>query len=363
MRHAIPLFRLSSASLIVAAVAGLAALAPAAKVQAAESVADFYKGKEMKFIIRSAPGGSYDLYSRLIGRHIVKHIPGNPRMVPINVPGGGGLKSVNQVGTTEAQDGTVLTMPAVGITMYQALGFFGDQLQVDLRKFHWIGNISTSNPVVATYMTSKVKTLADAKVHSAFIGTSGAGSISAQLPAVYNNMLGTKFKVLYGFEGDDAIAMERGEIDGRASNTYASYKATQRDWVDNKKLNWILQVGLRKDPELPNIPLLRELATDDEQQKIFDFFSKVVVNSRAVMVAPGVPAERVAVLRAAFTAMTKDPAFIAEANKLNAELSPMDGDAVQKLNDEILSTPPALLERAKVVMQHRKGDEVEYQKK
>jgi tripartite-type tricarboxylate transporter receptor subunit TctC len=359
----IGILRRMSYSTVIGALLLGAGVAGASPAIAQDAVAEFYQGKQMRFIIRSSPGGSYDLYSRLIGRHIVRHIPGNPRLVPLNVPGGGGLKAVNQVGTTEAQDGTVLTMPAVGITMYQALGFFDKQLQVDLRKFHWIGNILTSNPVLATFHTSKVKTLADAKVHSIFLGTSGAGSISAQLPAVYNNLLGTKFKVIYGYDSSDSIAMERGEIDGSPSNTYASYKAIQRDWVDNNKLNWILQVGLRKEVELPDVPLLLDLAKNDEERQIFDFFSKVVVNSRAVMVAPGVPADRVAALRKAFMAMTQDPAFIAEAAKLNAELSPMDGESVQKLNDEIFATPPALLERIKVVMQHRKGDEVEYQKK
>ena len=355
--------RALSVSVILPSLAFLGFAAAPTPVSAQDAIADFYKGKQIKVIIRSSPGGSYDLYSRMVARHIGRHIPGNPSAIAINMPGGGGLTSVNHVANQEPRDGTVLTMPAVGITMYQALGFFGDTLKADVGQFFWVGNLSSSNPVVATYKDSKIKTLADAKAQVAHLGTSGAGSISAQLPAVYNNLLGTKFKVLYGYDGDDAIAMERGEIDGRASNTYASYSATQRDWVVNKKLNWILQVGLTKEKDLPNVPLLRELAQNEEQQQIFDFLSKVVVNSRAIMTTPGTPPERVAALRKAFTTMVNDPVFLDEAAKQNAEIGFMEGTVVQQLNDDILKTPKPLLDKLKLYMQHKTGDEVQYEKK
>jgi tripartite-type tricarboxylate transporter receptor subunit TctC len=363
MLHADTHRRALAYSLVVPSLFVLGLVAAPTPASAQTEIADFYKGKTIKVIIRSSPGGSYDLYSRMVARHIGRFIPGNPQAIPINMPGGGGLTSVNHVANQEPRDGTVLTMPAVGITMYQALGFFGDTLKADIGQFHWVGNLSSSNPVLATYKDSKVKTLDDAKKMVAHLGTSGAGSISAQLPAVYNNLLGTKFKVLYGFDGDDAIAMERGEIDGRASNTYASYAATQRDWVDNKKLNWILQVGLKKEKELPNVPLLRELATNDEQQQIFDFLSKVVVNSRAIMTTPGTPPARVAALRKAFVDMVNDKTFIDEAVKQNAEIGFMEGSEVQALNHDILTTPKPLLDKLKVYMQHKTGDEIKYEVK
>lgn len=329
----------------------------------ADSVADFYKGKQLRFIIRSDPGGSYDLYSRMIGRHIVKYIPGNPTVLPVNMPGGGGLLAINHVAQIAPKDGTILTIPSLGLPMYQAIDFFGDKLKADMAKFNWIGNVTDSNPVLVTWHAAKVKTLDDAKQYVAHLGTTGAGSISAQLPAVYNNLLGTKFKVIYGYGGDDAIAMERGEVDGRASNTWSSYKSTRPDWVKNNRLNYLLQVGLKKEPELPNVPLLSELATNAEQKQIFDFFSTAVSITRPVATSPDVPQDRVNALRKAFMETMTDKEFLAEADKQQADVSPMPGDEVQRLTEQLLKTPKPLLEKVKAAMTHRVGDEVQYEKK
>lgn len=350
-------------SIIAMAFAILATASLSPKAALADAVSDFYKGKQMRFIIRSDPGGSYDLYSRMIGRHIVKHIPGNPTMLPINMPGGGGLLAVNHVAQIAPKDGTILLIPALGLPMYQALNFFGAKLKADMGAFNWIGNVTDSNPVLVTWHASKVKTLADAKIHVAHLGTSGAGSISAQLPAVYNNLLGTKFKVLYGYNGDDAIALERGELDGRATNTWSSYKSTKPEWIQHKRLNYILQVGLQKEKELPDVPLLLDLATNDEQRQIFSFFSTIVALSRPVTTNQDVPPERVAALRTAFMATMKDPEFLADAAKQQADVSPMHGEEVQRLTQAVLDTPPELLEKVRVAMTHRAGDEVKYEKK
>lgn len=328
---------------------------------ASDSVAEFYKGKQIRGIIRSS--GSYDLYTRLLGAHIVRHIPGNPSFLPINMPGAGGLLALNWVGNIGPKDGTILTIPSSGLPMYQALDFYGDKLKVDLREVFWIGNLTDSNPVLTTWHTSKVKTLEDAKKYVAIMGTTGAGSISAQLPAVYNNLLGTKFKVIYGYDGNDTVlAMERGEIDGRASNTWASYNAVLPDWVKNKRLNYILQIGLKKEADLPDVPLLLDLAKDDETRQIFEFFSRVVAISRAIITSPGVPPERVAALRRAFDATMKDPQFIAAVEKANAEVSPMSGEDVQRTVTDTINTPKPLLDKVRQAMEHRPGD-VEERKK
>jgi tripartite-type tricarboxylate transporter receptor subunit TctC len=329
----------------------------------ADSVAEFYKGKQLRFIIRSDPGGSYDLYSRMIGRHMVKYIPGNPTVLPVNMPGGGGLLAINHVAQIAPKDGTILTIPSLGLPMYQALDFFGDKLKADMGKLNWVGNVTDSNPVLVTWHASKVKTLDDARKYVAHLGTTGAGSISAQLPAVYNNLLGTKFKVIYGYGGDDAIAMERGEVDGRATNTWSSYKSTRPDWVKNNRLNYLLQIGLKKEAELPDVPLLIDLATNEEQKQIFTFFSTVVAITRPVATSPEVPADRVAALRKAFMATMNDAEFLADAAKQQADVSPMPGEEVQRLTQELLRTPKPLLEKVKASMTHRAGDEVNYEKK
>jgi tripartite-type tricarboxylate transporter receptor subunit TctC len=329
----------------------------------ADPVEDFYKGKQMRFIIRSDPGGSYDLYSRMIGRHIVKYIPGHPTMLPVNMPGGGGLLAINHIAQVAPKDGTILTIPSLGLPMYQAIDFFGDKLKADMGKFNWIGNVTDSNPVLVTWHASKVKTLDDAKKYVAFLGTTGAGSISAQLPAVYNNLLGTKFKVIYGYGGDDAVAMERGEVDGRATNTWSSYKSTRADWVQNNRLNYLLQIGLKKEEELPNVPLLSELATNEEQKQIFNFFSTVVAITRPVATSPDVPADRVAALRKAFMATMKDKEFLDEAARQQADVSPMPGEDVQRLTQALLDTPKPLLEKVKAAMTLKKEDLIKYEKK
>jgi tripartite-type tricarboxylate transporter receptor subunit TctC len=329
----------------------------------ADAVADFYKGKQMRFIIRSDPGGSYDLYSRMIGRYIVKYIPGHPTMLPVNMPGGGGLLAINHIAQVAPKDGTILTIPSLGLPMYQAIDFFGDKLKADMGAFNWVGNVTDSNPVLVTWHASKVKTLDDAKKYVAFLGTTGAGSISAQLPAVYNNLLGTKFKVIYGYGGDDAIAMERGEVDGRATNTWSSYKSTRPDWVQGNKLNYLLQIGLKKEPELPNVPLLMDLATNDEQKQIFSFFSTVVAITRPVATSPDVPADRVAALRKAFMETMKDKEFLDDAAKQQADVSPMSGEEVQRLIQQLLNTPKPLLEKVKAAMTLQKEDLIKYEKK
>lgn len=343
----------------------LAAVGVGTPAFAQDPVADFYKDKQVRFLIRQQPGGSYDLFSRLIGRHINRHIPGKPMIIPNNMPGAGGLTATNYLGQIAPKDGTYILMPSIGVAMYQALGHFGDQLKADVGKFNWIGNVTSSNIVLITWHTSQVKTLDDAKKHVAMLGTSGAGSISAQLPAVYNNLLGTKFKVLYGYQDDQrSIAMERGELDGRASGTWAGYKAVTPDWVQNKRLNYILQVGLKKEEDLPNVPLLKDLAKDDQQQQIFDFFSKVAALTRPLTTSAEVPPARVAALRKAFMDTMKDAEFLAEAQKQGMDVGPfMDGETVQKLTVEVLNTPRALLDKVNASMQHKAGDEVQAEAK
>lgn len=332
----------------------------AASATRADAVEDFYQGRRMEMVIHVQPGGSYDLYARMVARHLPRHIPGAPVITAQNMPGGGGLRAIGYVANAP-KDGTTLTIVSLGLPMYQALGILGDQLRIDLRDLGWLGNLSDSNPVLTTWHTSKVKTLADAKREVAYLGTSGAGSIAAQMPAIYNNMLGTRFKVLFGYggESDTAIAIERGELDGRPTNTWASYKATLPQWVKENKLNYIIQVGLHKEAELPDVPLLLDQATDDESRQIFLFLSNVVAIARPVAVSPGTPPDRLAALRRAFDAMVKDAVLLTEAEKMGAEIGPMPGDQVARIIDGIMSTPAPLLAKVRQAMALRKEDQGE----
>src|SRR5262245_58258233 len=212
-----------------------ALLATIASPAAADAVADFYSGKQIRFIIRSGAGGGYDQYSRMLGRHIGKHIPGRPTVIPVNMPGGGGIRAANYVAKIAPQDGTILTMVSQGLPVDQALGL-NPTFQADLRDFIWVGNMSSSNQVLVTWHTSPTKTLTDLMQRETTIGSTQAGSISVQLPAVYNNILGTKIRIIFGYpDGRDVnLAMERGEVEGRATNPWASYVAVTPHLIEKK---------------------------------------------------------------------------------------------------------------------------------
>jgi tripartite-type tricarboxylate transporter receptor subunit TctC len=308
-----------------------------------DSVADFYKGKQVKMVIRSSTGGGYDLYARMLMRHMTRHIPGKPRAVNINMPGGGGIKAANYVALVAPRDGSVLTIVSQGLPMYQGLKL-GSKLKADMKAFNWIGNLSISNQILVVWHTSPIKTLEDAKKRKINVGTTGAGSISTQLPAVYNNILGTKFNIIFGYfsGGEINFAMERGEVEGRGTNTWASYNSATPRLIKEKLIRPLIQTGLKKEKDLPNVPLLRDLATNPEDKAVLEYVSKAIAVGRPIAVAQGVPMARVAALRAAFDATLEDSQFKAEAKKQRAEIAPMSGIEMQKLVSELVDAPEDL---------------------
>jgi tripartite-type tricarboxylate transporter receptor subunit TctC len=336
-----------------------AALIAVAAPVAADPIADFYTGKQIRFVIRSGVGGSYDQYSRLLARHIGKHIPGNPSVLPVNMPGGGGIRAATYVAKVAPQDGTILTMVSQGLPVDQALGL-NPSFQADLREFPWIGNVSSSNQVLVTWHTSPTKTLAQLMTRETVIGSSQAGSISVQMPAVLNNIVGTKIKIVFGYpDGKDInIAMERGEVEGRATNPWASYIATDPNYVQQKLIIPVIQMGMTKEADLPDVPLMRDLARNPADQAVLDFMSKSVSVGRPIATTPGVPAERIAALRKAFDDTLKDPAFIQEAKTQRAEIQPMTGGQLAQIVKEIIDAPAELRERVKVVIQPSNAKEL-----
>ena len=322
----------------------------AASAASADDIADFYRGKQMQIIVRSAAGSSYDQYSRLLARYIVRHIPGNPTMIAVNMTGGGGIKATNFIADVAAKDGTILTIVNQGAPMDQALSL-NNQMQADLRQFNWIGNMSDSNQILVTWHTSQTKTLADAKRRETPIGATGAGAPGVQLPAVYNNILGTKFKIITGYSGPEInLAMERGEIDGRGTNTWASY-VSATPYVANKQINIIIQTGTHKETELPDVPLLSELGTTPEETAVLQFVSKSVAVGRPIAAPPGVPSARVAALRKAFYDTLHDPVFMAEADKEKVEIHYMSGEDLARIVADLIEAPPAIREKARLAME------------
>lgn len=358
------------APMIGVAAGGLLALSVLSISSAsAEDVGGFYKGRQMRMVIFASAGGGYDSYARLLARHIVAHIPGNPSMVPTNMPGAGGIKAVNYVAKSAPTDGSVMTIVNQGIPMHQVLIKKG--LQADISAFNWIGNISYSNQTFAAWTASGFATIDDARKREMIVGATGIGSSAAQLPAAYNYLLGTRLKVIFGYPGGSEmnLAMERGEIHARGTNPLASWKATTADWLKDKKLTFLVQVGLDREPELPDVPLLTELAKGDkDREAVARFLTNNAIVGRPFAVAAGVPAERVAALRQAYEKTMVDARFLDDARKQRLEIRSMPGERLQELIREIIATPPHVLEMAQaaVVPQNaiqRKGAEEKKKKK
>jgi tripartite-type tricarboxylate transporter receptor subunit TctC len=332
--------------------AGLAAVLICGSASAvAEPVADFYKGKQIRFVIRTPPGGDYDLYSRILARFMGKHIPGNPSLIPVNMPGGGGITAANYMAQVAPRDGTVIGIVSQGLAADQALGM-SPGLKADLREFNWIANVVHSNQLLAVWHTSPTKTLEDAKKRVTTIGTTGAGSASVQYPVFYNNVLGTRFKIVFGYTGGQLIdlAMERGEVEGRGTNPYSGYMASTPTWIPQKLIVPLIQAGLEKEPALPDVPLIVDQPVKPQDKPLLEFMGRGATVGRPLATTPGVPADRVAALRRAFEATMKDPEFIAEAARANLEFQPMRGERLQEVIFGLLNAPADVRERMKIAL-------------
>lgn len=340
-------------------VAALAVLAPG--VALADAVADFYKGKSIRFLIRTPPGGDYDSYSRLFARHMGRHIPGQPQMIPQQMTGGGGIVAANFMGNIGPKDGTIVSIISQGLPVDQALGL-NNSLKVDLRQFNWIGNIVDANQLLVVWHTSPTKSLEDAKKRSTTIGSTGAGSISVQLPAFYNNVLGTKFKIIVGYAGGQAVdlAMESGEVEGRGTNPLSGYKASKPHYLRDNLITPLIQVGLKKEPELPNVPLLLDQQVAPDDKPLLEFMSLAVAVGRPLATSPGVPPDRVAALRKAFQDTISDPEFIAEANKTNSEIRPVSGEELANHIEALIGAPQRVKDRMKIVLEPKTSDTQEF---
>ncbi len=274
------------------------------------------------------------------------------------MPGGGGIVTLNYVANVAPKDGSVLTMITQSFPMDQALGLERN-LKVDLRTLGWIGNMSDSNMYFFTAKESPTRTLDDARRRETVVAATGLGSIMTQLAAVYNNALGTRFKVIYGYPSGPAmsLAMERGEVEGRSTSNpqlLGSPGASASDIL--ARHNFLIQTGMRKFAGYEGVPLLLELAQSDDHRRIFDFVSKAVAIARPLVTTPGVPPERIAALRRAFDATLADPAFLKDAAQQGLEIGAMGGEELEKIIADMLDTPPAVLDRVRHAIQIKSAE-------
>jgi tripartite-type tricarboxylate transporter receptor subunit TctC len=305
---------------------------------------EFFAGKTISLSTHSTTGAGYDTYLRLLARFMGKYIPGNPGFIVLNQPGAGGLTAVNYAAKLAPQDGTFLTIVSQGVLALEATGAKG--LQVSLGSFKWLGNFSQSNNVTVTWYTSKARTLADALDHEVVVGATGRGSATVLGPTLYNSLLGTHFKIIQGYSGSGQInlAMQRGELDGHGNSTWTSIKTTlPREWQEGK-LNVLIQMGLRKESDLPEVPLLKDLVRNDARKEaIGEFMSLAVSIARPFAAPPGVPDDRVGILRRAFDATMQDREFLAAAQSIGSDVEPMTGEATQEAIRNLLATPRSIV--------------------
>jgi tripartite-type tricarboxylate transporter receptor subunit TctC len=317
-------------------IAACAGFAPAVAQSAVET---FYKGRTVEIAVGTNPGGSYDLYGRLIAPYLARHIPGHPAVIVKNMPGAGHLRMTNWLYNAAPRDGTVLGTASQAIAIEQALG--SDGIQYDAAKFNWIGRVAASIEVTYTWHSSPTKTLDDARKRVTVMGATGPTSPSVFYLRALNSLAGTQFKIISGFPGgsNTELAMQRGEVEG-GSKGWASMKADNAEWLREKKVNVLVQYALERVPELSHVPLMAELGHDDNARAALKLFAMGNAMGRSFMAAPGTPPERVAALRHAFSDTLKDPELIAFAAQRNIDIGLASGEDVHALVQQTLAVTP-----------------------
>jgi tripartite-type tricarboxylate transporter receptor subunit TctC len=321
---------------------GGSAAAPAAEPD------QFYKGKTVSIYIGFAAGGAYDYFGRLVARHIGKHLPGNPTVVAVSMPGAGSLTAANYLYARAPRDGTALGVVTQTVAIEEALETPGVRYKAS--EFNWIGRGTSVNQVSFTFHTSKAKTVQDAMVHEIPMASTGVGSPSESYLKLLNEVAGTKFKLVgpYPVSTEAMLAMERGEVDG-ALTSFNTVKVTKQDWLREKKVNILVQYGERS-AELPDVPFAVELAKTEEDKQMLAFYVSSEQVGRAFLAPPGIPADRVATMREAYDKTMQDPELLADIEKSRSEFIPLSGEKLQKLVADTTQVSPAIVARIRRII-------------
>lgn len=317
--------------------------APAAHAQ---TPAEFYKGRNVELYIGYSVGGGYDLYARVLARHLGKHIPGNPGVIPKNMEGAGSLRLANWLYRVAPKDGSAIGTIGRGTGFDPVLGVSAAQFEGP--KFTWLGSANDEVSVCVAWHTAGISRFEELFEKPLTVGGTGASADTDQFPRILNAVLGTKMKLVTGYPGgnDVALAMERGEVQGRCGWSWSSVKSTHGAWLTDKKMTVLVQLALAKHPELPDVPLIGEFAKTDEQRQILKLIFARQVMGRPYLAPPGVPQDRADALRKAFMDTMADKDFRADAEKAQIEITPVPGESVGRLMTEIYQTPPEIAKRA-----------------
>jgi tripartite-type tricarboxylate transporter receptor subunit TctC len=313
----------------------------------AQPVADFYRGKTVNVYIGVGVGGEYDIQARLVARHIGKHIPGQPTIVVQNAPGAGSMRAANMIYNVAPKDGTAFGMFGRGIALEPLIGT--SPAQFEATKFLWLGSGTEEAAVVVIRAEKGIKTWADMLTKPFTVGGEGTGSDPDVYALMLKNVFGVKLRLISGYPGttEMALAVERGEVDGRASWSWSSLKSLKPDWIAQKKINIPVQLNLHKSPDLPDVPLIGDFAKSERERQILKLVLSRQTMGRPFMAPPGLPTDRAAALRTAFDQTMKDPAFVAEARARGQEVNPVSGQEIEALLTELYATPKDVVEETK----------------
>ena len=302
--------------------------------------------QQTTMVVGFSPGATYDIYTRTFARHLGKHLPGKPNVVVQNMAGAGSLRSANFIYNQAPKDGTTIGMFARGLAMQPLLDMTG--IQFEARKFSWIGSISSDVSLVLSWHTRPFKTIDDLRKNEMVVAGTGSGADSVIFPYILNGVLGTKMKVVTGYPGaaDFLLAVERQEADGTAGVSWSGIHASRPEWIANKRINVIVQLGLKRHPGMDPAPLVMEFAKNDFDRGVLELIFARQDMAYPIVAPPGIPPERMAVLRKAFEAVMKDPDFLADAKKQHLETAFMRGEEIERLIDRIFASPPNVIARA-----------------
>ena len=333
----------SGLKMVALAALSLAALPGAGSVAAAE--APVVPG-QIKIVLDAA-GGTYDLYARLVSRHWGKQLPGTPKIIVEYMPGSSGTRALNYLYQQGPRDGSVIETVNSAMAFYQRLGQAG--IEYDANRLSWIGSLTRAIDAITVFHTAKAQTIEEAKKTELVLGASGAAGSMATYPTFINNVLGTRFKIVMGYQGgnDVLVAMERGEVDGPGNRPWSTWKVIRPQWVKDGLITPLVQLSLKKAADLPDVPLLIDLARTEEEREMFHFLSSHTPMEQPFVGPPQLPPALLAIYRAAFTAMYQNADFLADAAAGHMELEPHSGAEVQEIVAGTLATPQPIVDRVK----------------
>jgi len=317
----------------------------------AQTVEEFYRSKSITMLVGSAAGGGYDIYGRVLARHMSRHIPGNPNIIVKNMPAAAGLAAASALYATADKDGSVIAAFTNGAAMDPLFGNPGARF--DAQKFNWLGSIGKLQNVCATWHQSPVKTIEAARAREVIVAGAGATSNTAIVPKVLNALIGTKFKLIAGYDAGTGLtlAMERGEAEAVCGLSWSTIKVSRPHWIRDKLLNVIVQMGLTKLADLPDVPSALDLVTDPENKDVLTLILIRQEAGRPFAAPPGVPGERIAALRQAFEATLIDPEFRADAERAQLEIEPLTASEIEQFLARAYGAPPAIVRKAAALVE------------